>query len=122
MPLFPDVHGQLDVEADQNIRYQWRLINAIEQPDVGQRNKGTPTARPSPRGIQTLRQQTLLLLRIDVVHRGIVLGHQMVNLRPIFRFERAYWLLAAPQLFRRRWRLAQKWRIQGLSTLVRRRG
>src|SRR5262245_1677997 len=63
-----DIYGQLDSEADQDIRHQWRLIKAVGQPDVGQGNKGEPTTGPDLRDIQALRQQTLLLLTVDIVH------------------------------------------------------
>src|SRR6266849_1548806 len=59
MPLFPDIHGQFDIEAEQDIRHQWRLTNAVEQPDIGQGNKGAPATGPGPRVIQRLLTQSL---------------------------------------------------------------
>ena len=81
VPLLPQVLGQRDVAAHEHVRHDRALLQAVEDADVGRGDEGAAVAGSRPGGVEAARQQPLDLLRVPVLHRLIVLGHDVLDVR-----------------------------------------
>jgi len=70
----PRTHGH--VQAQHRVGNHRRLVEREEQPHVGECREGSAVLA-GPGGIEAVDEKALLLLREDVVHGLVILGHQV---------------------------------------------
>ena len=82
--LLAKVLGRFHIQANEHIGHNGRLTYLGKNANVGVGDEGPIHAQTGPRTVENLHQQPLQLGRQKIIHGGIVLNHQVVNIRPRF--------------------------------------